>query len=102
MSYILAPALHAGRYLATIGLDNQLLVWDLSKAEPAAVAKHELPAPVCCGAWHPVANEIMLALASNQIWRCPDIVPTDLLPPQEAEPKPAPIPGARTRQMSRQ
>jgi WD40 repeat protein len=71
----------AGRYLATAGLDNQLVVWDVGTVEPEVVVKYDLTGLPTAGSWHPSSNELIIALANNQLMTWKHIIPAQKLPP---------------------
>lgn len=85
-SDVSATASCAGRYLATVALDKQLVVWEITGSEAAVVAKHAMPALTTAVCWHPSANELLLALANNDLmtWRgvtpCHKVAPHAVIP----------------------
>jgi WD40 repeat protein len=87
--------IRAGRYIATTSLDSHLVVWDLATNEPSVIIKHKLPSIACTGAWHPCANELMLALEDGQVMTWTSVVPKDKLEPQVPIPSASLLPGAQ-------
>eukprot|EP01133_Synstelium_polycarpum_P007571 gene7571-8860_t len=69
-----------GLYLASTGLDKNILVWDVAKKEPITYNyKHEKP--ILSISWKPDANCVSFIDANGQVGTHPTIVPADLKHP---------------------
>ena len=53
------------------------------------VVKHQLDALVCCGTWHPSANELLLGMVDSKVVQWPGVVPSHLLQPHMPVPSAA-------------
>jgi hypothetical protein len=62
-------------------LDSQLVVWDVGTVEPEIVVKYDLAGLPTAGSWHPSSNELIIALANNQLMTWKDVIPAQKLPP---------------------
>ncbi|KAF7727677.1 hypothetical protein EC973_007232 [Apophysomyces ossiformis] len=64
-----------GHYLASTGVDNQLIIWSTSKR---SIVRRYYTAVQCTGvAWHPMSNELTFADADGMFTIWEDVIPLD-------------------------
>lgn len=64
-----------GRYIASTGLDNKLVIWDVAAREP--VASHRIDGASAI-AWHPSANTVSVTTKHGALFTVRAAVPQDL------------------------
>jgi chromosome transmission fidelity protein 4 len=64
-----------GRYIASTGLDNKLILWDVTAREPAATHRIEGASAI---AWHPNANTLSVTTKHGALFTVRAAVPQDL------------------------
>ena len=66
----------AGLYLLSAGIDNLLVLWDISKRK--SISQRSTPATVSALAWHPRANQAACISEEGSIAVWADLVPAEL------------------------
>ncbi|KAG6675432.1 hypothetical protein I3842_15G101000 [Carya illinoinensis] len=69
------------KYLATSGLDKQVLIWDFDRKKD--IDRHKFNETICCMAWKPVGNALAVIYVMGKYGVWESIVPLSMKSPSE-------------------